>query len=78
MPRYQFSISSPTERMRLAGAVTSESFAQALEAIADQADAGEGDTLEIGVVGFPPARYEYMESVEDGIVSRRPSGLLAA
>jgi hypothetical protein len=78
MPRYQFSISSPTERMRLAGAVTSESFAQALEAIADQADAGEGDTLEIGVVGFPPARYEYMESVEDGIVSWRPSGLLAA
>ncbi|HEY9514446.1 MAG TPA: hypothetical protein VIQ74_02115 [Gemmatimonadaceae bacterium] len=78
MPRYQFSISSPTERMRLAGAVTSESFAQALEAIADQADAGEGDTLEIGVVGFPPARYEYMESVEDGMVSWRPSGLLAA
>lgn len=78
MPRYQFSISSPTERMRLAGAVTSESFAQALEAIAEQANAGEGDTLEIGVTGFPPARFEYMESVEDGMVSWRPAGLLAA
>ena len=78
MPRYQFSISSPTERMRLAGAVTSESFLQALEAIAEQADAGEGDTLEIGVRGFPPARFEYTESEEDGIVSWRPAGLLAA
>jgi hypothetical protein len=78
MQRYQFSISSPTERMRLAGAVTSESFSQALEAIAEQADAGEGDTLEIGVQGFPPARFEYMESDEDGFVSWRPAGLLAA
>ena len=78
MPRYQFSISSPTERMRLAGAVTSESFTQALEAIAEQADAGEGDTLEIGVQGFPPAHFEYMESEDDGIISWRPAGLLAA
>ena len=78
MPRYQFSISSPTERMRLAGAVTSETFSQALEAIADQADAGEGDTLEIGVQGFPPARFEFTESAEDGFVSWRPAGLLAA
>ena len=78
MPRYQFSISSPTERMRLAGAVTSETFSQALEAIADQAEAGEGDTLEIGVQGFPPARFEFMESAEDGMVSWRPTGLLAA
>ena len=78
MPRYQFSISSPTERVRLAGAITSETFSQALEAIADQADAGEGDTLEIGVTGFPPARFELMESEEDGTISWRPAGLMAA
>ncbi len=78
MPRYQFSISSPTERVRLAGAITSETFSQALEAIADQAEAGEGDTLEIGVRGFPPARFELMESEEDGTISWRPTGLMAA
>ncbi len=78
MPRYQFSISSPTERVRLAGAVTSESFSQALEAIADQAEAGEGDTLEIGVRGFPPARYQLTESAEDGTISWQPTGLMAA
>ncbi|HET7552884.1 MAG TPA: hypothetical protein VFK04_16440 [Gemmatimonadaceae bacterium] len=78
MPRYQFSISSPTERVRLAGAITSETFSQALEAIADQADAGEGDTLEIGVKGFPPARFELTESAEDGTIGWRPAGLLAA
>jgi hypothetical protein len=78
MPRYQFSISSPTERVRLAGAITSETFSQALEAIADQAEAGEGDTLEIGVTGFPPARFHFIESAEDGTVSWQPTGLLAA
>ncbi|HET7620793.1 MAG TPA: hypothetical protein VFK39_02715 [Gemmatimonadaceae bacterium] len=78
MPRYQFSISSPTERVRLAGAISSETFSQALEAIADQAEAGQGDTLEIGVKGFPPARFELMESEEDGMMSWRPAGLLAA
>jgi hypothetical protein len=78
MPRYQFSISSPTERVRLAGAISSETFSQALEAIADQADAGEGDTLEIGVQGFPPARFQLAESAEDGTISWRPAGLMAA
>ena len=78
MPRYQFSISSPTERVRLAGAITSETFSQALEAIADQADAGEGDTLEIGVQGFPPARFELTESADDGTIGWKPTGLMAA
>ena len=76
MPRFEFSLSSTEERNRLAGAVTSTSFSDALDAIADQADVEDGDTLEIGVKGFPPARFEYV--ADGGDVLWRPSGRLAA
>jgi hypothetical protein len=74
MPRFEFSLSSRTESNRLAGAVTSASFSEALEAIVQQTDVEEGDTLEIGVKGFPPARFEYATTAGDGIVAWRPSG----
>ncbi|MBX6331576.1 MAG: hypothetical protein IRY91_07000 [Gemmatimonadaceae bacterium] len=74
MPRFEFSLSSPAARNRMAGAVTSASFSDALEAIAEQAEVEEGDTLEIGVKGFPPARFEYSTSADDGVVSWRPAG----
>jgi hypothetical protein len=78
MPRFEFSLSSPAVHNRLAGAVTSASFSEALEAITDQVDLDEGDTLEIGVKGFPPARFEYRVSGADGSVTWCPTGQLAA
>ena len=77
MPRFQFSLSS-SESVRQAGIIQSESFADALSALAEQLAVEEGDTLEIGVKGFPPARFEYVWSLDDGMQSWRPAGRLAA
>ena len=76
MPRYNFSIGK-AGTVREAGAVQSDSFDDALEAISEHAETHVGDVLEIGVPGFPPARYEL---VKTGRKSRgwKPSGLLAA
>jgi hypothetical protein len=37
----------------------------------------QGDTLEIGVKGFPPARYECVHSLLDGSVYWQPAKLAA-
>lgn len=58
MPRFQFQVCKGGV-VREAGAVLSESFDEALSAIAEQSDVTEGETLEIGVPGFPPARYDF-------------------
>ncbi|HEX6533519.1 MAG TPA: hypothetical protein VF041_02925 [Gemmatimonadaceae bacterium] len=70
MPRYEFSLSSPFENARLAGAVTGGSFEEALDAIAKETRVNEGDMLEIGVRGFPPARYQLVWTAEDGVTWR--------
>lgn len=77
MPRYEFSLSSPSESLRLAGAVTGGTFADALEAIAKEAEVNEGDLLEIGVKGFPPARYQLVWSAQ-GEACWQPSDKMAA
>ena len=59
MPRFQFSVGRDGV-VREAGAVLSESFHDALTAIAEQSDVTEGETLLIGVEGFPPARYDFV------------------
>ena len=76
MPRFQFSLGSH-EAIREAGVVTSESFSDALTAIGEQMDVHEGDMLEIGVPGFPPARFEYMLTLELGESTWRPARLAA-
>ena len=76
MPRFKFALSSFDE-VREAGIVQSDSFAEALTAIGEQATLHEGDTLQIGVHGFPPARYEYLGTVRVK-QSWRPAGQLAA
>ncbi len=67
MPRYLFSLGKG-DTVRETGAVTSDSFGEALDAIAEQSEAHVGDLLEIGVPGFPPARYELIK------VGRRARG----
>jgi hypothetical protein len=76
MPRFEFALSTMAE-VREAGIVQSESFAEALTAIGEQATVHQGDTLEIGVAGFPPARYEYL-GIFAGRQSWRPAGQMAA
>ena len=61
MPRFHFSLGQG-DTVRETGAVTSDTFSDALEAIAEQSDANVGDLLEIGVPGFPPARFELIKT----------------
>ena len=77
MPRFQFSIGS-REAVREAGIVTSDSFSDALEAIGSQIEVSDGDTLEIGVPGFPPARFDYVLTLQPGESAWRPARRLAA
>jgi hypothetical protein len=77
MPRFRFALSS-ADTVRQAGVLQVDSFSDALEAISEHVPAEEGDTLEIGVNGFPPARYEYVLSVQDGSPAWRPAGAKAA
>jgi len=59
MPRFEFVIGKG-DAVREAGAVLTDDFGAALRAIAEQADVTEGETLAIGVPGFPPARYAFV------------------
>ena len=77
MTRFQFALSSVAESLPQAGVVQSESFADALTAVGEHVSATYGDVLEIGVHGFPPARYEYLGTSRGGLLWR-PAGQLAA
>ncbi|HEY7876647.1 MAG TPA: hypothetical protein VIC55_00400 [Gemmatimonadaceae bacterium] len=74
MTRFEFSLSGPDESLRLAGAVTSPTFAKAMEAIVEQARVGRGDRLEIGVTGFPPAHFAaYLDGLDDRVCWQQAS-----
>jgi hypothetical protein len=60
------------------GFVRSGSFAEAFDAIQEQLPASEGDLLELGVQGFPPARYLCIGKGSMGRPSWRPLAQLAA
>lgn len=77
MPRFLFALSTGEEGRR-AGVVMGESFTDALQTLTQQVTVNAGDMLEIGVNGFPPARYECVLSVETGMGAWRPAGQLAA
>ena len=77
MPRFQFQLRT-TQQVREAGMVQSDSFTDALTAISEHVTASEGDTLEIGVNGFPPAHFECVWSAAHGSTDWRPAGQMAA
>jgi len=56
MSKYCFSLSGGDSRRE--GVIESDSFRDAVDALAAHVDVHTGDMLEIGVTGFPPARYE--------------------
>jgi len=76
MATYTFSLSN-AETSRQAGVIQSTSFDEALHLVGERMAVSQGDTLEIGVKGFPPARYECVESLLDGTVFWQPVRLAA-
>jgi hypothetical protein len=76
MTRFEFSLKSPSE-IRQAGVVQSESFNDALSLVSKHVTVQDGDTLEIGVAGFPPARFAFVPSDTVDAVNWQPLGLAA-
>ena len=72
MATYTFSLST-SDDSRQAGLIQSPSFEEALRLVGERMTVTRGDTLEIGVSGFPPARYHCIESLLDGSVFWAPS-----
>ena len=56
MSKFRFALSNAAVRQE--GMVESDSFAQAVDSLWEHVDVTPGDVLEIGVLGFPPARYQ--------------------
>lgn len=78
MSKFQFAISSGPESVRQAGVVESDSFDDAVVLLGQKIPVQAGDSLEIGVAGFPPARYQCLGSVKNGSPIWVPEGRLAA
>lgn len=76
MATYTFSLGN-SEDTRQAGVIQSGSFEEALRLVGERMSVTPGDTLEIGVRGFPPARYQCVESLLDGSVFWQPARLAA-
>ncbi|MES2176508.1 MAG: hypothetical protein V4550_01490 [Gemmatimonadota bacterium] len=77
MSKYLFAISSGPESVRQAGIVESNSFEDAVTLLGKKIPVQAGDSLEIGVTGFPPARYHCVGSVKSRPIWV-PEGRLAA
>ena len=77
MSKFQFAISSGPESIRQAGIVESDSFNDAVLLLGKRIPVQTGDSLEIGVHGFPPARYHCVGAVKSTPVWV-PEGRLAA
>ena len=78
MSRYQFAISSGPEAVRQAGVVECDSFDNAVVLLGERIPVQTGDSLEIGVIGFPPARFDCVGAVKSGRPVWVPQGRLAA
>jgi hypothetical protein len=77
MPRFVFALGN-VEELRQAGYVQSDSLSEALDIIGEQVPTHAGDVLEIGVNGFPPARYRRVAGSGTSDLAWQPQGLLAA
>jgi hypothetical protein len=55
MSRFSFAVSGPESRQE--GIIDSDSFTAAVDALGLHVSVQTGDVLEIGVPGFPPAKY---------------------
>jgi hypothetical protein len=64
MSKFRFSLSNSAVRQE--GTVESDSFTDAVDRLWQHVDVKQGDVLEIGVLGFPPARYECVAEIGEG------------
>ena len=78
MSKFQFAISSGPESVRQAGVVESDSFDDAVILLSAQIPVRTGDSLEIGVSGFPPARFQCVSALRGGRPVWVPEGRMAA
>lgn len=78
MSKFQFAISSGPESIRQAGIVETASFADAVDLLGKKVTVHAGDSLEIGVAGFPPARFQCVGAVKNGLPVWIPQGQMAA
>lgn len=62
MSKFCFAVSNIETRRD--GVIESNSFSDAVDELGRQVAVTKGDTLEIGVFGFPPARYECVGLVQ--------------
>jgi hypothetical protein len=77
MAKFTFALGSNAD-VRQAGIIQSDSFDDALRVLGQKVSVRKGDTLEIGVSGFPPAHFECIAALMDGDVLWRPAGQKAA
>ena len=61
MSKFRFALSNAA--LRQEGMVESESFVQAVDSLWEHVEIRHGDVLEIGVHGFPPARYACVAAI---------------
>ena len=64
MSRFRFTLSNAAVRQE--GTVESDTFTNAVDTLWQHVDVKRGDVLEIGVQGFPPARYECVAEIGEG------------
>ena len=76
MSKFCFSVRGIDSRQD--GVIESDSFVAAVDALGQHVSVQRGDVLEIGVIGFPPARYECVGEECAGIPLWMPARGLAA
>ncbi len=64
MSKFRFALSNAAVRQE--GTVESDSFRDAVDTLWKHVEVKQGDVLEIGVLGFPPARYECVAEIGEG------------
>jgi hypothetical protein len=66
MSKFRFALSNAVVRQE--GTVESDSFTGAVDSLWQHVEVKRGDVLEIGVLGFPPARFECVAEIGEGKV----------
>lgn len=76
MSKFCFSLRGVDSRQD--GVIESDSFIAAVDALGQHVSVQTGDFLEIGVLGFPPARYQCVGEFSAGLPMWVPEGQRAA
>jgi hypothetical protein len=64
MSKFRFALSNAAVRQE--GTVESDSFVDAVDTLWKHVEVKQGDVLEIGVLGFPPARFQCVAEIGEG------------